>query len=534
MEADGFLQLREQYVSKTLESLATTSAVLHSISSKSATDSALQHIRTFFHDVARSARTYGFPQATVLALQGEYDCDLLIRRKQPPTKTDVDKWNSFLEALAREFTQQQPPATFQEIASHRVFQVLIVDDDQGSATELEELLRKRDMLVRRAKTKEEAIRILTDGMMEAIITDILLPDGLGYELVEHIRALPEGEKPVVLIVSVLGGFLDKVEAIRSGADGYFEKPVDLEALMERLLILLERNRARDVRILCVEDDPTQALYLDTVLSLGSYQVKIVDDPKDFEESLASFQPDAVLIDYQFPRFSSYQVARYLRQDDRYAFLPIILMTEGELDPLDVDKLAGDVFLRKPVAPNTLLNSIAAHIERSRLLKSHLNRDGLTRLLTHTAFVEQANTIIAKKRRKSESPCALVVLDMDHFQAINTKYGYPAGDRVLVSVAGFLRRRIRQSDLKSRFGGQVFAIVIDDIGKPEAVSLLSRLLDEFAQIPQHAPDGSMFYATFSAGVAVLEARTMDFELWYQAAKDALLNAKKSGRRAVLPA
>src|SRR5262249_38111865 len=231
--------------------------------------------------------------------------------------------------------------------------------------ELEELLRKRDMLVRRAKTKEEAIRILTDGMMEAIITDILLPDGLGYELVEHIRALPEGEKPVVLIVSVLGGFLDKVEAIRSGADGYFEKPVDLEALMERLLILLERNRARDVRILCVEDDPTQALYLDTVLSLGSYEVKIMDDPKDFNESIASFQPDAVLIDYQFPRFSSYQVARYLRQDDRYAFLPIILMTEGELDPLDVDKLAGDVFLRKPVAPNTLLNSIAAHIERSR-------------------------------------------------------------------------------------------------------------------------------------------------------------------------
>ena len=74
------------------------------------------------------------------------------------------------------------------------------------------------------------------------MVDIRLPDGSGYEVISALRAQPGGERPAALILSMLGGFLDKVEAIHCGADGYFEKPPDWEALKRRLQHLLEAGK----------------------------------------------------------------------------------------------------------------------------------------------------------------------------------------------------------------------------------------------------------------------------------------------------
>ncbi|PWT90815.1 MAG: hypothetical protein C5B54_06455 [Acidobacteria bacterium] len=530
---ENFLQLRDDYIKRSLANFEDIAALLHSMQEEPDGEPVLQQLRGLFHEISTSARTYGFPQATVLSLQAEYDCDALLRQKSPASPADIDKWTLLLHALQVEFSKG--PKTKSDKELRKVFEILIVDDDQQSSGLLTELLQKLEMIVKTAQTKDEAMRILQEGMVDGVITDILLQDGVGYELVEYIRGLPEGDKPVILIASILSGFLDKVEAIRSGADGYFEKPVDWEALLERLNLLLERKKTEQVRILSVEDDPSQALYIDTVLSLAGYQVRVVDEPKDFEENLTAFRPDLVLIDYHFPRFSGLEVARYLRQDDRFVFMPVLLMTEGELEtPHDHRRIAGDAYLRKPVAPGMLLTTVAAHVERARFLRSHLNRDGLTRLLTHTAFIEQANAMIAKKRRKPEIPCAFVMIDLDHFKNINNQYGHPTGDRVLVSLSAFLRRRIRQSDIKARYGGEEFAIIIDDIREEEALRLISRLLEEFSNIEHHAADSSAFHISFSAGIAMLDARTMDFELWKDTAKEALQRAKAAGRRSVLTA
>ena len=74
------------------------------------------------------------------------------------------------------------------------------------------------------------------------------------------------------VLSMLAGFLDKVDAIHCGADGYFEKPLDWEAMMRRLLHLLERSGPVRRRILSVDDDPAQSAYLRVVLESGGYEV----------------------------------------------------------------------------------------------------------------------------------------------------------------------------------------------------------------------------------------------------------------------
>jgi diguanylate cyclase (GGDEF)-like protein len=236
-----------------------------------------------------------------------------------------------------------------------------------------------------------------------------------------------------------------------------------------------------------------------------------------------------------PGVSGYDLVRFVRQDEKYATLPILfLTTQAEAEAqIATARAGGDGHLIKPVLPGLLLSAVAARIERARFLKTLVGRDGLTRLLTHTAFVEQARAVLARKKRDPERSAAWVMIDLDHFKAVNDRYGHPVGDRVLTSLSALLRRRLRQIDTMGRYGGEELAVLLEDLDQDEAMRLVSRLLDEFRLAAHRAPDGSPFHVTFSAGLAMLDP-WMDFEWWRRKAEDAMLAAKSQGRARVVMA
>jgi len=305
--------------------------------------------------------------------------------------------------------------------------------------------------------------------------------------------------------------------------------------MRRLQHLLERNRPESARILSVEDDPHQSAFVGAVLKSAGYEVLVCDDPTKFEADLVSFKPDLVLMDIMLPGITGYDLVRYLRQDERHAALPVIfLTTDGQLQArIETAKVGGDDHLLKPVPPPLLLSAVAARLERSRFLKSLLDRDGLTRLLTHTAFLERARAALALKQRHPGKHSAWVMIDLDHFKAVNDKYGHPVGDRVLGALAALLRRRLRQADTIGRYGGEEFAVLIEDLPEADTTRLISRLLEEFAALEHEVAGGGSFHCTFSAGVAMIEPG-MDLDSWKKAADDALYAAKAAGRKRVIAA
>jgi diguanylate cyclase (GGDEF)-like protein len=337
------------------------------------------------------------------------------------------------------------------------------------------------------------------------------------------------------MISALTGFHDKVESISCGSDGFFEKPVQWEVLIQRLRYLLSRERSDPPRILSVEDDEDQAAFLRAVLQSAGYQVRICNDPRLFEAHLISFRPDLVIMDIILPDITGIDLARYLRQNEQYTTLPVLFLSmQGQMqDRIETVRAGGDDHLVKPVAPGLLLSTVAARIERSRFLKSLLDRDGLTKLLTHTAFLERARAIVGQKSRRIHKNSVLVLMDLDHFKSVNDTYGHIVGDRVLVSLASLLRRRLRQTDTIGRYGGEEFGILIDDLKKDEAVRLINRLLDEFSAIEHQTADNKTFQVTFSAGIAVLKRR-MTLPQWIEAADKALYAAKAAGRKRVTAA
>jgi diguanylate cyclase (GGDEF)-like protein len=239
------------------------------------------------------------------------------------------------------------------------------------------------------------------------------------------------------------------------------------------------------------------------------------------------------MDVNLPGVRGYDLVRFLRQDERFATLPVVFVTaEGrEQERIAALRAGGDDHLMKPVTPGLLVSTVAARLERARFLKSLLIHDGLTGLLTHTAFLERARAAVASAHRAPERERALVLLDLDRFKRVNDTWGHPVGDRVLASLGLLLRRRLRASDAIGRLGGEEFALLLEDLSEDEALRLMRRFLSEFSKVAHRSADGTLFHVTFSGGIAFYDLPERTLEEWRQAADGALYAAKAAGRNRI---
>jgi diguanylate cyclase (GGDEF)-like protein len=544
---DEFRELAEEFVRSGTERLRQLEAAIQSLQDDPRDPRHLQELRRHFHRLVGAGSTYGHDAISRVARQGEDACTSADGVGEAALTALVPRWRAFTARLRDEFEAaatgvsssaaevvSAPRPTEATHAPPRPYDIVVVDGDTAVRAGLQRLLTQEGMSVRLAATGEAARQAFDQAVPDGLIIDVNLADLPGYAVVEDLRARPAGDVPAVLMFSLTSEFLDQTDAVHAGADACFEKPVDWDLVVHKLYQLLERASVQAPRILVVEDDPDHAAFVRSALESAGYEVGVCDAPRQFKEVLAAFKPDLIVMDIVLPDVSGYDLARYVRQDDQYVTLPIVFLTgEAQMQArIQTVKAGGDDHLVKPVHASLLVSSVAARLERARFLKTLLNRDGLTRLLTHTSFMEHAQFVVAQKQRNDRSPAALVMVDIDHFKTVNDSFGHQAGDRVLVSLSSLLRRHLRRSDIVGRYGGEEFGILLDHLFEDEAVRLMLRLLQEFAVIEHRAPGGQVFRVTFSAGVAMFDPLTMDLERWIQAADTALYAAKRAGRNRVM--
>ncbi len=95
------------------------------------------------------------------------------------------------------------------------------------------------------------------------------------------------------------------------------------------------------------------------------------------------------------------------------------------------------------------------------MRTQATLDSLTNLYNRAAFDQEVEKVGALGLLLGSMPCLLLV-DVDHFKAINDQYGHPAGDQVLKAVAeNLVRHFLRKEDFVARYGGEEFAIVVRD-------------------------------------------------------------------------
>jgi two-component system, OmpR family, KDP operon response regulator KdpE len=116
--------------------------------------------------------------------------------------------------------------------------VLVVDDETQIIRGLKVILRKAGYDVETAATKSEAIDAVSIRPPDAIVLDLVLPDGTGVEVCQEVRGW--SQLPII-VLSALGDEREKVKALDAGADDYVTKPFGTEELLARLRAVLRRR-----------------------------------------------------------------------------------------------------------------------------------------------------------------------------------------------------------------------------------------------------------------------------------------------------
>jgi diguanylate cyclase (GGDEF)-like protein/PAS domain S-box-containing protein len=175
----------------------------------------------------------------------------------------------------------------------------------------------------------------------------------------------------------------------------------------------------------------------------------------------------------------------------------------------------------------LVGVAIANAEARARLAAQAATDPLTGLANHRTFFERLHAEVERARRHGH-PLALVVIDLDHFKAVNDTYGHQAGDRVLEETAGRLVSLARAEDTLARVGGEEFAWLLPESDARAAWAAAERARQAIAGTPFPA----VGRVTMSGGVAELAAGASVNEL-FRAADAALYWAKAQGRDACVP-
>ncbi|MBD9485529.1 PleD family two-component system response regulator [Pseudomonas sp. PDM14] len=354
--------------------------------------------------------------------------------------------------------------------------------------------------------------------------------GRGLQLASEAQAGLEQKLPLLFFSHDDTDTPTRLAAVRAGGQEFFTGSLDASSLIERVEVLTHVSQYEPYKVLVIDDSRAQATHTERVLNSAGIVTRTLTEPIQAMAELADFQPDLIILDMYMPDCNGPELAKVIRHNDRYVSVPIIyLSAEDDLDKqLDAMSEGGDDFLTKPIKPRHLIATVRNRAARARNLRARMVRDSLTGLYNHTHTLQLLEDARFRARRDGQ-PLTFAMLDIDHFKRVNDTYGHPMGDRVIKSMALFLKQRLRKTDHIGRYGGEEFAVVLPDTDAATAAKVLDEIRKRFSEI--HYPAQPQDLAcTFSCGIAELRD-DMDSNMLSKQADEALYVAKHGGRNRV---
>ncbi|WP_234823851.1 sensor domain-containing diguanylate cyclase [Agrobacterium pusense] len=208
-------------------------------------------------------------------------------------------------------------------------------------------------------------------------------------------------------------------------------------------------------------------------------------------------------------------------------LLVLILSEGDgwRALLTVYPIALTVCVAGSIILGTLIEREVRHFNDEKAWRNQSFTDALTGLPNRRLFQADYQSASVSKER-----FALVVLDVDHFKAVNDSFGHPVGDEVLKRIASVLRNTIPSRATAYRLGGEEFAILLRGGTDDRARLVAEEVRRLIADRPEQTGSVVQPSITVSAGVATVEAGGKDRDI-IAAADAALYYAKASGRNRV---
>ena len=223
--------------------------------------------------------------------------------------------------------------------------------------------------------------------------------------------------------------------------------------------------------------------------------------------------------------------RFTQALDRYGQIDSMEALIGERDPSWSSLSARLIEVDGQLAHLLWGFDISTHKALETQLRELATRDALSGLLNRRAFLERSTALFDHCRRHGQ-PCAVLMIDIDHFKRINDRHGHQMGDVAIRTCADAIGHALRDADLLGRLGGEEFAVLLPHATADSATVVAERIRAAMARMDLMSPQGQPLSFTISIGVAEMAAHHAGIEPLLVDADQALYRAKATGRNKVL--
>jgi CheY-like chemotaxis protein len=261
--------------------------------------------------------------------------------------------------------------------------ILVVEDDVPFALILRDLAHEMNFQAVVVHSAGDALIAAEQYRPSAILLDINLPDFSGLGVLDQLKRNPRTRHIPVHMASVADY---KREALELGAVGYALKPAKREELIEALHRIEGKLSQSVHRVLIVEDDPRQRESLRQLLGNGDVQITAVESAGEALRELSAATFDCVVLDFNLPDLSGYDLLERMAQQEEVSFPPVIVYTGRSLSSDEEQRLgrySKSIIIKDARSPERLLDEVTLFLHQvestlppahQQMLKIARNRD----------------------------------------------------------------------------------------------------------------------------------------------------------------
>ena len=421
-----------------------------------------------------------------------------------------------------------------------IITILLVEDDDADAGLVIRALRPytRRFTLTRATSHQEARAFLMRNACDVVLLDLSLPDSFGFDTVRRMR----GDVPSLPLV-VLTGLDDEdfaLQALAAGTQDYLVKgQADGPLVWRAIQHAIARKRLEEQLRLSEER-------LAGIIELAQDAILTTD----VNLNITLFNPAAErLFGYAANEIVGRPLTLLIPERVRHSHTMFVttfaasnvntrpMSDRGEVTGLTFDgrEFPAEISIAKLQHPDGILyTAVVRDISERKRVEQELRRmattDPLTGLWNRRRFMELSETELSRLRRYGR-PVSVLMLDIDHFKAVNDTHGHAAGDEALCQLADICRSTLRETDHLGRLGGEEFAALLPETGLDEAADVAERLRQRLAASAFPLSCGITLRITVSIGVASCADDDTAIDRALGRADRALYRAKNSGRNRV---
>lgn len=437
------------------------------------------------------------------------------------------------------------------IRSQKKKRIMVVDGSEVSRTIVARILRSeiKNADIEVCTTGAEALLHLSKNRFDLVTTALLLPDMDGLDLSRLIR---KSETHLFTPIIVVSGDADNRllrEGFEAGITDYYDKSLGYQSFVEFIKAFLQRNSGLVGRVLFVEDSPSAAKVVCSILEKHGLQVTHTTNAEEaldlMQKSLAkrlgeTSTFDIVITDFFLKGSMTggdllYAIRVRLRMSQQE--MPVLVLTgdEDSRKQAEIFHAGANDFVQKPVIEEILMARtkslllIKQQFNALRLQANELRRqattDSLTGVFSKRYLLDQGDAIF---QNKSNHPLWVMLIDLDHFKNVNDTLGHIAGDHVLAGLGELLLQEFQDDKgIVIRFGGEEFAVFMPTLQQDQALYKAEQVRRKIEQLRPAGID-----ITASIGITCCDFHhNCDLKQVVNFADKALYAAKHAGRNRV---